>query len=158
MNSIANILPTLKKDFPDITFKNGDSFYWSPRERRITYTTHQDVAEHGVWALLHEVAHASLGHEHYSNDFELLKLETTAWQQAKRLGKQYSIDIDGEHIQDCLDTYRDWLHKRAQCPQCSVVSIQRHDGLYQCFNCKTTWRVPKSPLCRVTRQIIKTTA
>jgi len=154
MNSISNILPALKKDYPDITFINGESFFWSPREKKITYTTHQDIAEHGVWALLHEVSHAALGHTAYENDFELLKLEAATWQYAKRIGKKYSISIDGEHIQDCLDTYRDWLHTRAKCPACSVVSLQRSDGLYQCFNCKTTWSVPRSPLCRVTRRVI----
>lgn len=156
MNSIDNILPALKQDYPDITFKNGELFFWSPRERKITYTTHQTVAEHGVWALLHEVAHAALDHTHYNHDFELLKLESTAWQYAKRLGKRYGVDIDSEHIQDCLDTYRDWLHTRAKCPKCSVVSLQRSDSLYQCFNCKTTWSVPRSPLCRVTRRVVKT--
>ena len=154
MNSIANILPTIKKDFPSITFTNGEAFLWSPNESKITYTTHQDVAEHGVWALLHEVGHAALGHKQYKNDFELLKLESAAWQYAKKLGKKYEISIDSEHIQDCLDTYRDWLHKRAKCPTCSVVSLQRTDRLYQCFNCKTTWSVPKSPLCRVTRRVV----
>ena len=154
MNSISNILPTLKRDFPDITFQSGDSFFWSPRDKRITYTTHQDIAEHGVWALLHEVSHAVLGHAQYQNDFELIKLESSAWQHAKRLGKNYNVSIDGEHIQDCLDTYRDWLHKRATCPTCGVVSIQRSDRLYQCFNCQTTWSVPRSPLCRVTRRVI----
>lgn len=155
MNSISNILPVLIKDFPGITFENGDSFFWSPREQRVTYTTHQDVAEHGIWALLHEVSHAALGHTDYKNDFELIKLESTAWQHAKRLGKKYGISIDAEHIQDCLDTYRDWLHKRATCPTCGVVSLQRSDSLYQCFNCQTTWSVPRSPLCRVTRRVVK---
>jgi len=153
-NSIVNILPQLKTDFPDITFIQGDSFFWTPSERKITYTSHQDVAEHGVWSLLHEVSHAQLGHKTYENDFELLKIEASAWQTAKKLGKKYAINIDLEHIQDCLDTYRDWLHKRASCPSCSVVSIQRNDGVYQCFNCLTTWKVPRSPLCRVTKKVL----
>lgn len=154
MNSITNILPALKKDFPAIIFANGESFLWSPREQKVTYTTHQDIAEHGVWALLHEVSHAALDHKHYNNDFELLKLESAAWQHAKRLGKNYGVSIDSEHIQDCLDTYRDWLHKRSKCPNCNVVSLQRTDKLYQCFNCRTSWTVPNSPLCRVTRRIV----
>ncbi|HUD03662.1 MAG TPA: hypothetical protein VMR51_02640 [Patescibacteria group bacterium] len=141
MNSINNLLPILIRDFPDIKFQSGENFSWSPKERKIIYTTHQSVAEHGVWALLHEVAHASLGHINYHNDFDLLKLETRTWRQAKILGKKYDINIDNEHIQDCLDTYRDWLHSRAKCPKCGVVSLQRNDGLYQCFNCKNTWKV-----------------
>lgn len=154
MNTISSILPSLVNDFPEINFVSGESFLWSPREQKITYRSNQEVAEHGVWALLHEVSHAVLEHHQYKSDFELIKLESAAWQHAKLLGKQYGVDIDSEHIQDCLDTYRDWLHKRAQCPNCGVVSLQRTDKLYQCFNCKTTWSVPKSPLCRVTRRVV----
>jgi hypothetical protein len=154
MNSIDNILPALKRDFPHIDFQPGESFSWSPTENKIFYTTHQTIAEHGVWALLHELAHATLKHQNYGNDFELLKLESKTWQRAKTLGKKYGINIDGEHIQDCLDTYRDWLHNRSKCPRCKVVSLQLSDGTYQCFNCKTTWRVPKSPLSKVTRRVI----
>jgi hypothetical protein len=154
MNSINNLLPILEKDFPDIEFIPGEVFYWSPRENKITYTTHQANADHGVWALLHELAHATLGHEHYENDFELVRLESATWQQARILAKKYGISINSDHIQDCLDTYRDWLYSRAKCPECSVVSIQRTDGLYQCFNCKTTWKVSKSPLCRANRQVV----
>ena len=143
MNSVNNLLPVLKKDFPNISFQAGETFFWSPRDNKVTYTTHQIVADHGVWALLHEVAHAILGHADYQNDFELLKLESATWQKAKNLGKKYGVTIDSEHIQDCLDTYRDWLHNRARCSRCSVVSLQRKDGKYQCFNCQNTWDVPK---------------
>ena len=155
MNSIDNLLPLLKRDFPDLSFVPGEDFHWSPKYSRITYTTHQTVADHGVWALLHELAHAILGHIQYDNDFDLLKLESMTWQQAKILAKRYGIVISTEHVQDCLDTYRDWLHNRARCPQCDVVSFQRSDKLYQCFNCKTVWKVPRSPLSKTSRQIVK---
>jgi hypothetical protein len=154
MTSIANILPIIQSDFPYINFTAGENFFWSPKDNKITYTSHQMDATHGVWALLHEVAHADLNHQHYLSDFELLQLEIKAWQHAKTIGKKYHIEIEHNHIQDCLDTYRDWLHLRAKCPKCTVISLQRPDSIYQCFNCKTTWQVPKSPLCRVTRQII----
>jgi len=154
MNSIENLLPELRKDFPEIEFQVGESFSWSPSENKIFYTTHQTVAEQGIWALLHELAHATLNHKNYSNDFELLKLESKTWQQAKKLGKKYGVAIDNEHIQDCLDTYRDWLHSRSRCPSCSLVSLQRNDGLYQCFNCKTLWSVPKFQHQRITRRVI----
>lgn len=156
MNSIDNILPLLRRDFPELCFVSGENFHWSPKDNKITYTSHQDIAEHGVWALIHELAHATLGHVEYDNDFDLLKLESLAWKRAKELAKRYDIIISQEHIQTCLDTYRDWLHNRARCPNCDVVSFQRVDGLYQCFNCKTVWKVPRSPLARLSKQIIKT--
>lgn len=154
MNSIANLLPVLQKDFPQITFMPGETFLWSPQDNKILYTTHQTNVDHGLWALLHELAHATLDHLSYSSDFELLKLESITWQQAKLLGKKYGITINNEHIQDCLDTYRDWLHNRARCPKCSVVSLQRADKLYKCFNCKTVWRVPLSQKSRISRKVV----
>ena len=154
MNSIHNILPIIEKDYPNIKFKAGEIFLWSPKSQTITYTTHQTNAEHGVWALIHELAHAELEHNNYKSDFDLLKLESEAWKHAKQIAKRYQVNIDNDHIQDCLDTYRDWLHRRATCPNCSVVSLQRNDRVYQCFNCSTTWKEPSSPLCRVTRRII----
>lgn len=154
MNSIEKLLPVLKKDFPVVAFSAGDSFVWSPTKQLITYTTSQPNNDHGVWALIHEVAHYQLGHNSYGTDFNLLQLETSAWSQAEKTAKNYNITIDPDHIQDCLDTYRDWLHKRAKCPTCSVVSMQRKDKKYQCFNCNTAWSVPKSPLCKIKKEIV----
>lgn len=151
MNSITNLLPELQRAYTDISFEAGTVFKWSPKDRTITYTSHQANADHGVWALFHEIAHAELQHDGYKSDFSLLQLEVAAWQHAVKVARRYGIEIDKEHAQDCIDTYRDWLHKRATCPTCSVVSIQRDDGVYQCFNCRSQWRVPRSPLCRVIR-------
>jgi len=158
MNSVSNLLPTVKKDFPDLKFVAGEDFHWSPKDHIIYYASHQKVANHGVWALLHEIAHAQLDHQSYSNDFDLIKIENKAWQQAAKLANKYGITINKEHIQDCLDTYRDWLHSRAKCPNCHVVSVQRDDKLYQCFNCKTVWRVPTSPTSKINKTVIKNSA
>lgn len=155
MNSINNLLPLIKKDFPDLIFVVGEDFHWSPKDSKVYYSTHQKVAEHGVWALLHEVAHAQLGHQSFNNDFDLLRIESKTWQQAVKLGKKYGVVINKDHIQDCLDTYRDWVHNRSKCPNCKVVSMQRDDQLYQCFNCKTVWKVPNSPQNTTIQKIIK---
>lgn len=148
---VASLLPSIKADYPSIKFKKGDNFAWSPVELLITYNEDDTNEQHAVWALLHEVAHADLGHKHYQSDVSLLKLEVNAWVRAKEIAKNYSVIIDEEHIQDCLDTYRDWLHKRASCPECNVVSLQQSNGVYKCFNCQSQWKVPSSPLCRVIR-------
>jgi hypothetical protein len=154
MNSVQNLLPLIKKDFPDITFESGEKFLWWPKDNKIIYTSHHTNVDHGIWALFHELAHASLGHKNYSNDFELIKLESATWQKAKILAKKYGIEISNDHIQDCLDTYRDWLHGRACCPKCQVVSLQSDDRTYRCFNCKTRWRVPKSQDSLVIRKTV----
>lgn len=154
MQQINDILPQLKTDFPHVKFVRGTDFVWSPKNKQITYVVSKSTNEIALWALLHEVAHADLGHEHYEDDFALLQKEVAAWERAKVLAQGYDIVIGSNHIEDCLDTYRDWLHARAKCPACGVVSLQRRDGLYQCFNCKTTWKVPRSQLCRVSRRIV----
>lgn len=106
-----------------------------------------------TWSLLHETGHALLGHTSYVADIELLKLEVAAWDRAKQLAKELGTSIDENHIQDCLDTYRDWLDKRSICPNCGTKSIQTDKGSkYRCFNCHTTWRVSNNRFGRAYRQ------
>jgi hypothetical protein len=147
----AKLLKKFSSDYPALHFKAGTDFAWSPKSHTITYikdTTREPI---NTYALIHEVAHADLEHNTFSDDFSLLRLEVAAWERAKQISQSVSVEIDEEHVQDCLDTYRDWLHARAQCPTCGVVSLQAKDGSYTCFNCKTGWKVPKSQLCRVRR-------
>lgn len=147
------LLDKLAADFPKIRFVEGDAFYWSPKDKAVTYgqgTTQPDIAH---WSLLHEVSHGILGHTAYKNDFELMQLEVDAWQHARGLAKRYSLKIDPEHIQDCLDTYRDWLHRRSTCPTCGTVSLQKDPKTYECFNCRTSWHVSSSRFCRPYRMV-----
>lgn len=148
MNSLSNTALQLKNDYPQITFLSGDSFLWSPKEKSVTYKDTSEESESPVWSLLHEVSHGILDHQDYDSDFELIKLETEAWQHAIKLGKSYNIDIDHEYVQDCLDTYRDWLHQRSTCPNCQNISTQQKSNNYRCFNCGSTWAVSKSRFCR----------
>jgi hypothetical protein len=154
MANVRNTLKILQKHYPSITFNKGDVFSWSPKDNAVVYTLSYTDEDHAVYALIHEVAHAVLEHKHYVNDVDLLRHEVAAWHTAKDIAKKISITINEEHIQDCLDTYRDWIHKRATCPHCSVISAQQDTGGYTCFNCQTHWKVPDSPLCRVTRVVI----
>ena len=156
MVTIHNILNKLQAQYPHLVFTNGSLFAWSPKEKTITYTLEYEDEQHAIWALVHEVAHASLGHQHYKNDIDLLRHEVAAWSAAKTIANSLKIVIHDEHIQDCLDTYRDWIHKRASCPKCTVISLQQYDASYKCFNCQTTWKVPSSPLCRVSRTVLAT--
>ena len=146
------LLERLRFDYPKISFIQGDTFFWSPKNQSVTYSpgsTQPDIAK---WSLLHEVSHGILEHKSYKSDFELMQLEVEAWQHAKTLAKKYDIKIDPEHIQDCLDTYRDWLHMRATCPTCKTVSTQKNPSTYECFNCHTIWRVSGSRFCRPYRR------
>lgn len=144
-----------KKNLPNINLKAGDSFFWSPKTKTITYNPDYITDETGQWAYLHEIAHAILGHTSYKSDLELLQLEVEAWNQAKTIGKELGINIDDEHVQDCLDTYRDWLHSRSKCPNCSVVCLQSSPNSYLCHNCGATWAVSNSRFCRPYRLTFK---
>ncbi len=131
---------------PGVTFRLGEAFSWSPGQATVTYCHH--VSAEPMWALLHEAGHATLRHKNYQNDIDLLQKEVAAWDQAKELASQLDITIEEDHIQDCLDTYRDWLHQRSTCPRCGTVSLQTSSSKYQCHNCLASWRVSISRFCR----------
>lgn len=139
---------SLSQDFPAIQFCHGKNFCWSPKEQTITYPDRALNDDTDVWALLHETAHSILGHQDYTTDLQLLMMEVAAWDEAKKQADTRGITIDEEHIQDCLDTYRDWLHRRSTCPTCGVVGLQRAAKEYSCHNCPTIWHVSAARFCR----------
>jgi hypothetical protein len=150
------LLGKLKQDFPALHFTAGDSFYWCPETSEVFYNASSSGKRkslHDSWSLLHEVSHATLNHTSYKTDFELVRLEAAAWAAAKKLAKRYHINIDEEYIQDCIDTYRDWLYRRCLCPTCSTQSLQADSAeYYHCFNCQSSWRVTSSRFCRPYRR------
>lgn len=150
---MTDLLERLRVDYPAIRFIEGETFYWSPKDHSVTYGGFSTQPEIASWSLLHEVSHGILGHATYRSDFELMGLEVEAWQKARRLGRKYGVQIDPEHIQDCLDTYRDWLHRRSTCPTCGTVSLQKDPRTYECFNCKSSWHVSSSRFCRPYRRL-----
>lgn len=149
------LLKNYRQLLPGINFTLGKTFYWSPKTQQIFYDETALVTEAGQWALLHEIAHAQLGHTTYNNDAALLTLEVEAWEKAKQTAKELEIHIDAEHIQDCLDTYRDWLYARSTCPTCKLNSLQTDPTVYTCLNCRTVWSVSKSRFCRPYRMHAK---
>lgn len=148
-----HLLARLRKDFPELSFKGGEIFSWSPKDQTVMYALEIREEPSPIWSLLHEVGHALLEHQTYASDFELVKLEAAAWDKATKLADDYGHTIDVDHIQDCLDTYRDWLHQRSTCPTCHTTSLQRSMTIYCCYNCNTEWRVSRSKVCRPYRRL-----
>lgn len=146
------LLTKLPSDFPGLAFVAGHDFRWSPQTQTIIYSQATEDETMAAWSLLHEVAHALLGHTNYRSDFELLQLEAVAWYKAAELAQNYGYKIDSDHIQDCLDTYRDWLHQRSTCPRCGTTSLQASARQYHCHNCSTGWTVTASRFCRPYRR------
>jgi hypothetical protein len=147
------IIAGLKHLVPDVAFIKGDVFCWSPETNSITYEPtdgNQSASDlhPKIWALCHEMGHAILSHKTYTSDFELLFMEAEAWDKGKELAELVNIQIDEEHIQECLDTYRNWLHKRSRCPTCLITSLQESPTKYRCHNCSTQWKVTSSRFCR----------
>ncbi len=147
-----DLIATLTIDYPTINFQRANVFCWSPKRQEIQYDS-EAPRQKGTWAVLHELSHALLGHSSYSYDFELLSLEVAAWQKAKDLASHYKEHIQEDHIQNCLDTYREWLHQRSTCPTCNNHCLQATSTRYYCFNCHSNWRVTASRFCRPYRQL-----
>jgi len=148
------LLIKLQKHYPDLSFEPGAQFTWSPDKNKVIYKqVSDDTDKVAIWSLLHEVGHALLKHNTYESDFELLILEVEAWNKAQNIAKNYDHKIDENHIQDCLDTYRDWLYRRSTCPSCTSCSLQTDAKTYTCFNCDSVWRVSQSRMCRPYRKL-----
>jgi len=146
--TFTSLLTKLTADNPSLAFVAGASFYWSPAKRQVFYKSGDDGVV-ATFSLLHEVGHGLLDHKRYKLDFELLQLEVAAWEQAKTIATTYGITIDEDHIQDCLDSYRDWLYRRSICPSCTAKALQQdNEPVYRCFNCHASWRVTPSRFCR----------
>lgn len=139
----------IKKKYPEINFKVGKSFYWSSIDQTIYYQKKYQDSDKANWTLFHEVGHALLDHKNYSSDYSLIQMEIDAWNKAIKIANSLNIKIDPEHIEECLDTYRDWLHKRSQCPKCRTSTFQDSDiQYYTCFNCQFSWKTSQSKICR----------
>lgn len=147
---MENLLQNLKASHPSLTFEVGETFCWIASESLITYKT--TGSDSDSWSLLHELGHARLRHSDYTSDADLLRKELDAWQEALRISTDQAIVIDPDHIESCLDSYRDWLNKRSTCPMCNLQGVQKPSRAYACINCKHTWRVSRELLCRPYRR------
>lgn len=142
------LINQLRQDFSEFEFVESDNFRWRASKKTINFIPNA-AGKPANWMLIHELAHGTLGHEYFTSDFGLLRQEVEAWAKAKKLAAEYNIKIDDEYIEDCLDTYRDWLHARSSCPRCSSASLQLdNEPVYLCHNCDYSWRVSEARFCR----------
>lgn len=153
MRSMSSLIHKLKTTYPDITFAEAEQFAWSPATRTVHFNrTNPQAAP----LLLHELSHASLDHRDYRRDIELVAMETAAWEKAKEHAETYNVRVDETVIQDHLDTYREWLHARSTCPNCSANGYQINARHYECPACTHSWRVNEARLCALRRYPAKT--
>lgn len=152
------LLHRLQQDHPQLDFTPGTQFRWSPLKQQILFVKKQLAQPQGYWTILHELSHALLGHQGYSSDLDLVRMESAAWEHAHQLAEVYELSIPNDYIQNCLDTYRDWLHLRSACPRCTTHSLQQNEQNYACYNCGHAWRVSTSRFCRPYRMSQNKTA
>lgn len=149
MPSLSSLINNLSVSYPDIKFSAGDDFSWNPTQKTITYNPSDTFASASV---LHELAHALLGHANYRRDIELLRMESEAWNFArKKLADRFSVAINEELAENQLDTYREWLHRRSLCPTCNINGLQEDTSIYRCLSCNNTWRVNEAKCCSLRR-------
>lgn len=130
-------------------FTQNKAFMWSPAKMTIIHPPLLSLSD--TWSLLHEISHAELNHHDYKLDVELVGLEAAAWEYARAtLAPRYTLVIDDDFIQNHLDTYRQWLHKRSSCPQCGQNGLQTQNT-YRCINCRCSWRANGARMCALKR-------
>lgn len=147
-NNFESVLSQLKRDYPDIAFTQGESYYWSSELNTIFYAPDDDDP---LWSLFHELGHMSHQHSEYRSDRRLLQMEVEAWDTGEQLAERYNIIIDEEHIEECLNSYRNWQRGRSKCPVCSLTGLERQARQYRCVNCRHEWYVSDNRFCRVYR-------
>lgn len=149
MAKTSSLSARLANDFPELTFAQSDDFYWSSPDQ-IVYLAPLSSPEDKMIAL-HETAHGLLAHTDFVRDIDLLRIEREAWAHAISLAPRYDIVIDETLVEEMLDTYREWLHARSTCPNCSLTGIQSKKGSYRCLGCAHTWRVNDARRCGLKR-------
>src|SRR3546814_626438 len=132
MPSITSLLPQLTTDFPSVGFRAGHEFNWS-HDDQFVYVIADESSEPGLAQLFHELSHSLLGHSDYSRDINLLKMERDAWEKARDVAKEYGVAVYDEVVQNHLDTYREWLHSRSTCPDCTATGMQTGPKTYHCI-------------------------
>ena len=141
--------------YADLVFEAGNYFAYCAADELIYYVDAELDTEQGRLALLHEVSHALLGHFNYGSDFELLVMEAQAWHKTKQLAPRFELDIQDDYIGYCIDTYDQWLTRRATCPKCANFCLQRAENSFSCFMCGCRWEVGQERSQKVVISIIE---
>lgn len=130
--AFEELVERVKHDYPELRFVRGRKFAFRP-PRTVVLGPEEPGQE---LLLLHEVGHATLGHRHHNTDVGRLKMEVEAWSEARKLATKYGVKWGEEQAQTELDSYRDWLHRRAACPKCHLTRYQTEDGVWHCPRCE----------------------
>ena len=145
---VADFLVCLKRDFSELRFLEGRRFMYRPA-RTIYYENmgflegvgvdlelSQKLIQEYKLQVLHEVGHALSEHKFFRTDLQRVKMEREAWERARGLCEQYGVVYNEEFVEEKMDTYREWLHRKSRCPECGLTRYQTKDGRYHCPGCE----------------------
>lgn len=127
------LVERVQRDYPQLRFKAGKKFTFRP-PRTIIFVRTEQIG--GQLQLMHELGHVRLEHRFFRTDVERLKMERAAWEEAHKICEQYGVAYDEEFVEQQLDSYREWLHRRSQCPVCGLTRYQSGSGEYHCPGCE----------------------
>lgn len=129
-------LETIKIKYSNFSFKSGSKFLFRPR-KTIYYL---EENPNFCLLLLHELAHALLGHFSYETSLERLEIERDAWEKTKKLCKIHSIPYLEDFAEEELDTYRNWTHQKTLCKNCGLTCIEIDLNHLYCPLCRKTYK------------------
>ncbi|MBQ6355310.1 hypothetical protein IJJ18_02745 [Candidatus Saccharibacteria bacterium] len=143
-NSLVNLLNYLETAYPNFRFKVGNRFKFCYPNQISLENPENSAIPPAFFALqtLHELGHALCKHKDYNTDVSRLKIERAAWEAAKTAYEKLPDDLrntfkwDKDYVEDSLDTYRDWLHKKSTCKTCGLTCYQTPDGKWHCPRCE----------------------
>ena len=134
-NAQNSLLARLRADHPNLEFLAGERFLFHPPA-----TIYYEVNSDDYLSLLHELGHALIDKTDYTQDVELLQIESAAWAKAKELCAKYHLTFDESYAESRLDSYRDLLHYNSLCPNCSLNGYEDEHQTYHCPLCGTSWQ------------------
>jgi hypothetical protein len=141
--------------YPQQKFLPAGYFAYDASDDVINYDPSLLRSNDGKLALLHEISHATLGHFHYRYDFELYAMEMDAWNLTKRLAKKHGLKLNEVYINECMQSYEVWLTKRGTCPSCDEFNMQTSPNRFECYRCRTRWKVSEDIQSSIRRKVIK---
>lgn len=134
-NAQNSLLARLRADYPNLEFLAGERFLFHPPA-----TIYYEVNSDDYLSLLHELGHALIDKTDYTQDIELLEIESAAWAKAKELCAKYHLTFDESYAESRLDSYRDLLHYNSLCPNCSLNGYEDEHQTYHCPLCGASWQ------------------
>ena len=134
-NAQNSLLARLRADYPNLDFLAGERFLFHPPA-----TIYYEVNSDDYLSLLHELGHALIDKTDYTQDIELLQIESAAWAKAKELCAKYHLAFDESYAESRLDSYRDLLHYNSLCPNCGLNGYEDEHQTYHCPLCGASWQ------------------